>query len=129
VDEWIDQIRYRETDRFVRTKQELGFHISPLSVSSDRIAYYASRCAGLLHQLVSRAEVRLDRLGDCSGVFEVCPAVALAAWGLPHKGYKSGSRGSQKSTDAETCRRPIVTHSASTSNGRGFPLTLSRQRS
>jgi hypothetical protein len=48
------------------------------------------RCAGLL-----------DALGvvDCSGdgnVFEVYPAVALATWGLPSKGYKDDKVGPGK---------------------------------
>ena len=80
-DEWLDSIRYRETDRFVRTWTEktLGFRLSPLSVSSDRIAFCAWRCAGLLHQHTRAIAGELDRLGAANGVFEVYPSAALAA--------------------------------------------------
>ena len=111
---WVDEIRYRETDRFVRswTKEKLGFRVSPLSVSSDRIAYCAWRCAGLLHRHSEATDTALDRLGDRTGVFEGYPAAALAAWGAAHKGYKPGAAGSQKSKRAELCRARIVEHLA-----------------
>jgi hypothetical protein len=73
-----DSLRFRRTD--FRVREVLGRW--PLSVSSDLIAITAMRCAGLLNML---------EVVDCSGdghVFEVYPAVALAAWGLPSKGYK-----------------------------------------
>jgi Protein of unknown function (DUF429) len=109
-DDWLDRIRYRETDRFVRTWTEntLGFRLSPLSVSSDRIAYCAWRCAGLLHQHAKASRTHLDRLGASNSVFEVYPSAALAAWGLPYKGYKPGSAGSDKSKNAEACRHQIA---------------------
>lgn len=117
--EWIDGLRYRETDRFVRTwaKEQLGFRLSPLSVSSDRIAYCAWRCAGLLHQHAQRMGTEVDRLGDNNKVFEVYPSAALAAWGLDYKGYKPGSSGSQKSKNAEACRDRILAELGSESKG------------
>src|SRR5690606_4581025 len=62
----------------------------PLSVVADRIALAAIRCAGLLDAL----EV-VDRSG-VNGVFEVYPAAALKAWGLPWTGYKGPSAAAQK---------------------------------
>lgn len=109
-EEWLDRIRYRETDRFIRqwTHDNLSFRISPLSVSSDRIAFCAWRCAGLLHRHAMDTHGEVDRLGSTNGVFEVYPSVALAAWCLPHRGYKPGSSGSDKSKKAEAWRHDII---------------------
>lgn len=75
----VDALRFRETDRFVRswTGEVLGRRLSPLSVSADRIAYCAWRCRSLL-----------ARHRGTSRVYEVYPAAALAVWGQPHRGYK-----------------------------------------
>lgn len=77
-----DQLCFRRTDLYVR--RVLGR--PPLSVSSDKIAIPAMRCAGLL-----------DRLGvmDRSGigrVVEVYPAVALQVWNFASRNYKGGTR-------------------------------------
>lgn len=73
-----DELRFRRTDFAVR--HSLGRW--PLSVSSDRIAIVAMRCAGLL----SRLGVE-DRSGaEC--VIEAYPAVALHQWGFASRGYK-----------------------------------------
>jgi Protein of unknown function (DUF429) len=85
-----------------------------LSVSSDRIAVCAWRCAHLLRLYSERTGWTLDRVGVTgpsgmdgppdpprpsglvaeAGVVEVYPAGALAMWGLRHKGYKrDGSTG------------------------------------
>lgn len=74
-----DALRFRRTDLLVRDR--LGRW--PLSVSSDLIAIVAMRCAGLLDRLGI-----VDRSGD-GRVFEVYPALALACWQLPSRGYKS----------------------------------------
>ncbi|MCU1493849.1 MAG: hypothetical protein JWO62_1613 [Acidimicrobiaceae bacterium] len=72
-------VRLRRTDLRVRRLLK----ISPLSVSSDRIALPAMRAAALL----SRLPDRVPR--DGSGVVvEVYPAAALCRWGLPFRGYK-----------------------------------------
>jgi predicted nuclease with RNAse H fold len=63
---------FRRTDHFVH--EETG--LWPLSVSSDRIAIPAMRCAWLL----SKLEVR-DRSGD-GRIYEVYPAAALRRWEL-----------------------------------------------
>ncbi|AQA22154.1 hypothetical protein BTZ20_4228 [Rhodococcus sp. MTM3W5.2] len=71
----------RRTDLLVRASTGL----SPLSVSADRIAHVAFRCAGLL------AELRYSGIeaGRVSGrAVEVYPAAALLGWGLPARGYK-----------------------------------------
>jgi predicted nuclease with RNAse H fold len=73
-----DSLRLRLTDFRVRDVSGLW----PLSVSSDRIAVAAMRCAGLLYTLGVH-----DRSGD-DRVFEVYPAAALTVWGFVARGYK-----------------------------------------
>ena len=73
-----DALRFRTTD--FRVRDRLGRW--PLSVSTDRIALAAMRCAGLLAHLGVA-----DRSGD-GRVFEVYPAAALHACGFAHRGYK-----------------------------------------
>ncbi len=99
------RLRYRETDRFVQetVSDERDLSVRPLSVSSDRIAVCAWRCATLLREFGECTGWRLDRVGvpaagtpgDASSspsapgtVVEVYPAGALALWGFPFKGYK-----------------------------------------
>jgi hypothetical protein len=64
----------------LRVRDELG--LVPLAVAADRIALPALRCSGLLDELGV-----IDRSG-VDGVFEVYPAAALKAWGLPYRKYK-----------------------------------------
>lgn len=73
-----DSLRFRATD--VRVRERLGRW--PLSVSTDRIALAALRCAGLLQAL------GVDDRSGARRVVEVYPAAALHAWGLTHRGYK-----------------------------------------
>jgi hypothetical protein len=73
------RLTFRLTDLYVQQTLDLW----PLVVTAGKIALPAMRCSGLLDNLGVR---------DCSGVngvFEVYPAAALKAWGLPYKGYKS----------------------------------------
>lgn len=72
-------LAFRVTDRkeYLARKQ-------PLSVSSDRIAYVAWRCARLLTRFFEGAPV--TRLGPT--VVEVYPGAAMASWGLGCQGYK-----------------------------------------
>jgi predicted nuclease with RNAse H fold len=74
-----DTLRFRETDRFVQEKTGIW----PLSVSSDRIAVPAWRCARLL---AARPGI-VDRLGG-AGVVEIYPGAALTLWGFQRRGYK-----------------------------------------
>lgn len=93
------RLRYRETDLFVQQAARL-----PLSVSSDRIAVTAMRCASLLTALGERrfgAGGRIDRRGH-NAVVEVYPGAALPLWSdeaadlrLDPQGYK-GARGTPK---------------------------------
>ena len=77
-------LAYRLTDQVVRAKTGRW----PLSVSADRIAYPAMRCAGLLARIAATgAPVRRD--GADSRVAEVYPAAALRIWQLPTSGYKT----------------------------------------
>ena len=61
-------------------------HLVPLSVSADRIARVAFRCAVLLAKL-DAAGHPVDRSGS-GPVVEVYPAASLRCWGLDHQGYK-----------------------------------------
>jgi predicted nuclease with RNAse H fold len=100
-----ERLRYRETDRFVQgiISDERDLSVRPLSVSSDRIAVCAWRCATLLREFGERTGWRFDRVGlpaprmlddppsspsAPATVVEVYPAGALALWGFPFKGYK-----------------------------------------
>ncbi|MGW6375775.1 DUF429 domain-containing protein [Rhodococcus sp. NPDC055112] len=71
----------RHTDLVVRASTGL----SPLSVSADRIAHVAFRCAGLLAEL-RESGVEAGRVSGRA--VEVYPAAALLGWGLPARGYK-----------------------------------------
>jgi predicted nuclease with RNAse H fold len=74
-------LRHRETDRAVRARGQI-----PLSVSSDRIAVAAMRCAHVLREFATVTGTPVDRLGGI--VIEAYPAAALRSWGLAYSGYK-----------------------------------------
>ncbi len=78
-----DDLRFRATDKQVIETTK----VRPLSVSSDRIAVVAWRCARILSEL-RREDGTIDRAGRGS-VFEVYPAAALRCWGLDSEGYKN----------------------------------------
>jgi predicted nuclease with RNAse H fold len=80
-------LRLRRTDLEVRAR--LGR--DPLSVSSDRIALPAMRCAGLLHRLGVG-----DRSGRDGHVYEVYPALALKLWVGRSSGYKQSGNASKR---------------------------------
>ncbi len=75
-------LAYRETDRFVTGQTGL----IPLSVSADRLAHPAMRCA------VIQAKLAVEygpQARDGSGrLAEVYPAASLRIWGLLARGYK-----------------------------------------
>lgn len=75
-------LAYRDTDRFVT--RETG--LIPLSVSADRLAHPAMRCA------VIQAKIARDhgpQARDGSGrLAEVYPAASLKLWGIHARGYK-----------------------------------------
>ena len=80
-------LRHRATDRWVH---EHGGP-SPLSVSSDRIAVCAWRCAAILAEHAATSDWTFRRVradGDEAGIVEVYPAAALRRWDIEHKGYK-----------------------------------------
>jgi predicted nuclease with RNAse H fold len=83
---WRRSLAYRVTDYAVRA-EGLG---NPLSVSADRIAHAAFRCANLLARLAAAGEP-VDRAGT-GVVVEVYPAATLRRWGLTHRGYKGLGR-------------------------------------
>ncbi|MDR6414565.1 DUF429 domain-containing protein [Pseudarthrobacter sulfonivorans] len=75
-------LAYRDTDRFVTGHTGL----IPLSVSADRLAHPAMRCA------VIQAKIAAEhgpQARDGSGrLAEVYPAASLKVWGLLARGYK-----------------------------------------
>jgi predicted nuclease with RNAse H fold len=79
---WRRELAMRRTDIFVRNQVRLV----PLSVSADRIAQVAFRCAVLLAELGGAGHT-VDRSGS-GPVVEVYPAASLRCWGLDHHGYK-----------------------------------------
>lgn len=79
---WRRPLTMRRTDAVVQEKLRL----LPLSVSADRIAHVALRCAVLLARL-DAAGWPVDRTG-AGAVVEVYPAASLLGWGLRHRGYK-----------------------------------------
>jgi len=86
-----DELRFRETDRFVgQFFKKQKFRLWPLSVSTDRIALPAMRAMALL----KRHSVE-DKSGD-GRFYEVYPAGSLKCWGLLRKGYKGGKGGAVK---------------------------------
>lgn len=86
-------LTYRVTDlRVARDHPPLR----PLSVSADRIAHAAFRCAPLF--------ARLDPTRDRSGhgrIAETYPAGSLFTWDLPYRGYKG--------TPGSSVREQIIT--------------------
>jgi len=88
-------LRFRTTDRRVADRVSR----TPLSVSSDRIAITAWRCARLLDRLRPADGRPVSRTGD-DGIFEVYPGAALACWGFKRAGYKTSG-----STDAKVRQR------------------------
>lgn len=95
-----DRLRYRATDRWVRDNVK----VNPLSVSSDRIAVCAWRCAQLLAAHSGRSEGPFDRLGG-ERLVEVYPAAALKRWGFERDSYKKGGKGETRQSLA---RRAIL---------------------
>lgn len=115
------RMRYRETDAFVHhTLAAVGERLSPLSVSSERIAACAWRCARLLSRFAAEHGWTFDRVGvpfangidgpprerRASGlaadrsVTEVYPAAALAIWDLPFNRYKTRTKASAEGARA-----------------------------
>ncbi|HEY4616521.1 MAG TPA: DUF429 domain-containing protein, partial [Citricoccus sp.] len=83
---WRRELALRTTDRAV---QELT-GLTPLSVSTDRIAYPALRWANLAARMrAAGVPVEPDGAGVAC---EVYPAAALRTWGLPFRAYKKAGR-------------------------------------
>jgi predicted nuclease with RNAse H fold len=75
-------LAYRETDRFVTARTGL----IPLSVSADRLAHPAMRCA-VIQAKIARQHGAQARDGSAR-LAEVYPAASLKSWGLVARGYK-----------------------------------------
>ncbi|GAB5079951.1 DUF429 domain-containing protein [Arthrobacter sp. AD-310] len=84
-------LAYRDTDRFCTARTGL----IPLSVSADRLAHPAMRCAVIQAKI---AGLHGPQPRDGSGrLAEVCPAASLKIWGLGGRGYKgSGAAEAQR---------------------------------
>ncbi|GAA3448846.1 DUF429 domain-containing protein [Dactylosporangium matsuzakiense] len=80
---WRRTMVYRTTDETVRA---LFPGLIPLSVSADRLAHAAMRCAAILAMLAASG-VDVDRSG-AGHIVEAYPSASLLRWGLPHRGYK-----------------------------------------
>jgi predicted nuclease with RNAse H fold len=75
-------LAYRDTDRFCTAQTGL----IPLSVSADRLAHPAMRCAVIQAKI---AALHGPQPRDGSGrLAEVYPAASLKIWGLNGRGYK-----------------------------------------
>jgi hypothetical protein len=137
VDAVPERLRHRMTDRFVQEviSEEHAVSVRPLSVSSDRIAVCAWRCANLLREFSERTGWHLDRVGvPATGgprnaasdlpigrcVIEVYPAGALALWGFPFKGYK---RTSSNSASAALQQRVTILTALEEAGGDWLSLT------
>ncbi|MCT9626426.1 DUF429 domain-containing protein [Pseudarthrobacter equi] len=82
-------LAYRDTDRFCTARTGL----IPLSVSADRLAHPAMRCAVIQAKI---AALHGPQSRDGSGrLAEVYPAASLKIWGFNGRGYKG--RGTQES--------------------------------
>ena len=97
------ELRYRLTDRIVST----DYGINPLSVSSDKIAVLAWRCA----QLLSEAPVGFASPGrdGADGIVEVYPAGALKVWDFKHRGRYKGGRNAAEKARRQKQRTRLVT--------------------
>ncbi|MET1034736.1 MAG: DUF429 domain-containing protein [Arthrobacter sp.] len=75
-------LAYRDTDRFVTRRTGL----IPLSVSADRLAHPAMRCAVIQVKIANASSPQpLDGSGKLG---EVYPAASLKLWGIAAKKYK-----------------------------------------
>lgn len=90
------ELAYRATDRFVTKTTAM----IPLSVSADRLAHPAMRCAVIQAKIAQLYGVQAK---DGSGrLFEVYPAASLKLWGIIARGYKG------RGTDESDLRARIV---------------------
>jgi predicted nuclease with RNAse H fold len=85
---WRRTLANRLTDLAVHEHPDLK--LTPLSVSTDRIAHPAMRAAGLLARLAAAGQA-VDRAG-AGVVVEVYPAASLKLCGLGHRGYKGANQ-------------------------------------
>lgn len=94
VGDTFEPYRLRQTDLQIKKPRR------PLSVSSDRIAVTAMRCARLI-----AATGDEDRTGVEGKLMEVYPASALSHWKLMAEGYKDGKRQQRETLVADLGKR------------------------
>lgn len=97
--EWRRGLAMRTTDLVVHRRTG----ITPLSVSTDRIARAAMRWAGIEARLRD-AGVPVAR-DDSDRIFEVYPAAALKCWSMVNRGYKGSANLIRRSELWAHCRR------------------------
>jgi hypothetical protein len=100
------QMRFRATDHAVI--DVVG--ITPLSVSTDRIAIVAMRCARLLSAYWRVSGQRPDRSGRGT-IVEVYPAAALRVWGLGQHDHPQDPGSYRGSTPGARRRRARIMRS------------------
>jgi hypothetical protein len=107
MDNSLTPYRWRRTDEFVMKHWDSPFRRVPLSVSADKIAMVAMRCAVIQADLrMHHGEEAADRLGR-GMVCEVYPAVALRYWTSDH-GLSLKSRESYRGKAQEKRRRELI---------------------
>jgi predicted nuclease with RNAse H fold len=97
--EYQARMRLRATDRAVI--KDVG--ITPLSVSSDKIAVVAMRCARLLAAFWADTGAPPDRSGRGTAI-EVYPAATIRLWGLSQHDHPQDP-GTYKGSSPGACRR------------------------
>jgi hypothetical protein len=107
----------RETDRFVRQHAKK----LPLSVSTDRIAYPAMRCAVVLTDLARHLPPALLARDGSGLVSEAYPDAALRIW-LPDVWDTKRSDSYKGGTDTARARRERILAAVLRALGRGFAI-------
>jgi hypothetical protein len=107
-------MRLRATDRAVHDETK----IFPLSVSTDKIAVVAMRCARLLTAYWQTTGEAPDRSG-CGRLIEVYPAAALVQWGISPRNDSSDPGTYKGNTPSAIARRERILASI-TSATRGW---------
>lgn len=111
----------RSTDRAVRD----GLGPQPLSVSTDRIAFAAMRCARLLSALASAGHP-VDRTGS-GKIIEVYPAAALRSWDISPSNDADDPGGFKGKARPPPLVEPLSSHGSSTRRAEDIPTDLADQ--
>jgi len=100
----VKGLTHRVTDHVVHDQTGIW----PLSVSADKLAYVAFRCAHLQQRFAEEVWDGVPAPRDGSGrLVETYPAAALRMWGLPYKSYKGDSGEAACRTILDGLRRRV----------------------